>query len=318
MGKSVFNPKWTQTYKWLIKAEDRFKAFCTSCNKQIDLGKMGEGALKSHQKSEKHKFNSKSVQSVDIREMVIPPAPPPENSNLNKLTPANNLDTFVSKTDVLKSEVMWVLQTIVSHNSYKSNEEISNIFRAMFPDSKIAEGFKLGERKTSYLTVYGIGEFLKNLLLQQINGKYTVLFDESLNKKAQKKQMDIHVRFWVDNIVKTRYLTSVFLGHGCATDMVEHFMNGIKDLTNHKNMIQISMDGPSVNWKFFDLMKKEIQKDYDVSLINVGSCGLHVVNNAFKAGATSTSWGITDFLSSLYYLFKDSPARREDYFKHSG
>ena len=37
MRKSVFNPKWTQTYKWVLKAEDSFKAFCTSCNKPIAL-----------------------------------------------------------------------------------------------------------------------------------------------------------------------------------------------------------------------------------------------------------------------------------------
>ena len=52
-------------------------------------------------------------------------------------------------------------------------------------------------------------------------------------------------------------------------------------------------------------------------LINTGCCGLHTVHSSFPAGATATGWEISSFLSSLYYLFKDSPARREDFMKGS-
>ena len=142
------------------------------------------------------------------------------------------------------------------------------------------------------------------------------MFDESLNKKSQAKQMDFHVRYWASGEVRTRYLGSVFLGHGKATDLLEHFHKGIKDLQPRvKDMVQVSMDGPNVNWKFHDMLKKQLTADYGVVLINIGSCGLHVMHNAFKAGASSTGWEVSSLLSSLYYLFKDSPARREDYQK---
>lgn len=36
-------------------------------------------------------------------------------------------------------------------------------------------------------------------------------------------------------------------------------------------------------------------------------------HNSFKAGAEATGWNVGSFLSSLYYLFKDSPVRREDF-----
>lgn len=58
MGKCIFNAKWTLMYKWVAKAEDKHKAYCTSCNKLIDLGKMGEGALKSHEKGDKHLYST--------------------------------------------------------------------------------------------------------------------------------------------------------------------------------------------------------------------------------------------------------------------
>lgn len=40
---------------------------------------------------------------------------------------------------------------------------------------------------------------------------------------------------------------------------------------------------------------------------------MHIINNAFKHGEASTEWNIGSLLSSLYWLFKDSPARREDF-----
>ncbi|KAJ8892239.1 hypothetical protein PR048_004819 [Dryococelus australis] len=45
----------------------------------------------------------------------------------------------------------------------------------------------------------------------------------------------------------------------------------------------------------------------------LGSCGLHVLNNAFKHGVTASGWSVDPFLVSLYSLFKDFPARLEDF-----
>jgi hypothetical protein len=54
------------------------------------------------------------------------------------------------------------------------------------------------------------------------------------------------------------------------------------------------------------------------SLLNIGSCSLHIVHGAFKTGAQATGWNIVGILRSLYYLFHDSPARSEDYMKIKG
>ena len=96
--------------------------------------------------------------------------------------------------------------------------------------------------------------------------------------------------------------------------MLGHFQESVLDSgLNVKDMAQISMDGPNINWAFFALVKKKLDTDYNSSIINIGSCGLHVVHNSFKTGAPASGWNVSGFLSSLYYLFKDSQARREDY-----
>lgn len=69
---------------------------------------------------------------------------------------------------------------------------------------------------------FGLAEHFQHELKKQITGPYVIMFDESLNTKAQSKQIDIHVRFWKGG-VKTRYFESQFLGHATASDMMKHF-----------------------------------------------------------------------------------------------
>lgn len=117
--------------------------------------------------------------------------------------------------------------------------------------------------------------------------------------------------------VQTRYYGSAFMGHGQAETMVEHFDSCIEGL-NKRKLLQISMDGPNVNHKFHRLYDDTATREYHHSLLNIGSCGLHVIHGAFKDGAEASEWPAQKLLLALYHLFKDSPARREDYTKISG
>ena len=70
-----------------------------------------------------------------------------------------------------------------------------------------------------------------------------------------------------------------------------------------------------MNWKLYSLLCEDREKDdADMpKLLNIGSCGLHVVHGAFYSGCHATDWNIDGILRALHYLFEDSPARREDY-----
>ena len=251
MGKCVFNRKWLSDAKfsWVKEFKgDKHKAMCCVCNKVIDKESMGESALKSHMKGEKHKRNagvsSTSTQSVlmttffhkerssscDQRsesepscaeanndEFCVPPPPlAAEGQSTVKRTDGcqgrGTLANFVGKNDVLSAEILWTLQTISAHYSYKSNEKVGKIFQAMFPDSVIASKFACGEKKTAYLCTFGLAKHFRELLMDEVKGPFTIFFDESLNNKSQQKQMDIHVWFWAGNQVITRYFGSRFMG----------------------------------------------------------------------------------------------------------
>ena len=73
------------------------------------------------------------------------------------------------------------------------------------------------------------------------------------------------------------------------------------------------MDGPSVNWKFLNEVSKRRKDDELHALIEIGSCGLHIIHGAFKSGAEMTNWNIKQVLKGAFQILHDTPARREDY-----
>ena len=131
------------------------------------------------------------------------------------------------------------------------------------------------------------------------------------NEELEKEQMDFIVRYFKDGEVKSRYLSSKFLGHTTAKDLKRAFEECTEKL-DLKNLIQVSMDGPSVNWKMLDLIVEDRNSNetYPISL--------HVVHGAFKTGMKQTGWGIDLLLKSLYSHLHETPARREDYTKKTG
>lgn len=77
-------------------------------------------------------------------------------------------------------------------------------------------------------------------------------------------------------------------------------------------MLSLSMDGPSVNWKFVSLLQKEHGEQFAGMQIQIaGSCGLHTLHNSFKGGFEM--WIVEKVLKALHYLFQCAPARREDF-----
>ena len=127
--------------------------------------------------------------------------------------------TMISKLSVraLDAEICWALKIAVMHASYRSCLNLNELFMVLFPDSDIAQNFKMSKTKVSYMTVYGIAEYFHRRLFSQLKKSpfFTPLFDESLNGILNKDQMDIHIRFYdVDSgTISTRYLDSRFVFH---------------------------------------------------------------------------------------------------------
>ena len=190
----------------------------------------------------------------------------------------------------------------------------------MFPDSSIAQGMSCGPTKLSYLITFGIAPYFKQLLVEDLKKApcFVVLFDESLNTELHQEQMDFTVRYFKNDQVMTRYFSLALQGHTTAEDLKLKFEEATQNLDT-KRMVQVSMDGPNVNWKMLSKITEERSStEHYPGLINVSSCSLHVVHGAFRSGESKTKWEIDTLLKALHNLFDESPAKREDYTKITG
>ncbi|KAH7958747.1 hypothetical protein HPB49_004446 [Dermacentor silvarum] len=94
-----------------------------------------------------------------------------------------------------------------------------------------------------------------------------------------------------DDSVKTHYLTSCFLDHTCTEDLASAFRKVVQEIKGSK-ILQVSMDGPNVNFKFLRSLKEELRESVESHILDMGSCGLHVINGAYKAGYVASGWDL--------------------------
>ena len=137
----------------------------------------------SHSKSKKHmeKINRSSISTLFFKnftqlnkDAVAKPSEIGFSSN-HRSCKTTNLTSLVIKWSVTKAEVLWCLKTSL-HSSFRSYENISNLFSVMFSDSGIAKSFSVGKTKCTYYINLDIASYFKELLLEKIDSSNTLLF----------------------------------------------------------------------------------------------------------------------------------------------
>ena len=104
------------------------------------------------------------------------------------------------------------------------------------------------------------------------------------------------------------------MGHATAADMLTQLKNGMA-LLIPSSLVQISMDDPNVNWKFYRNLFQECKGEELPVLLNIGSCSLHVVHESSKKGAKEYGWNLGNTLHSLWQIFYDILPERKVLFK---
>ena len=119
-------------------------------------------------------------------------------------------------------------------------------------------------------------------------------------------QMDVLVRFWntAENRVSTCYIKSVFMEKATAPDILENF-EAVSEGLNKNTFIQVSSDGPNVNFNFFELLAEKRKDDGLNKLISIGTCSLHMLNRAFQNAENSTIWKIKRLFFAMHKIFNE-------------
>ncbi len=154
---------------------------------------MGIKAVESHMQGAKHKMATESQkQTPGISHFCVGPAPQlattaaAATAGATAGASSTDLAVIFGGTATLKSEVLWILNTVVKHQSYTSNEGIGDLFHVMFPDSQIANTFSCGKDKTAYVTRHGLAPHIQNLLIDEVNRSRYVLMSMKPSIIAQR------------------------------------------------------------------------------------------------------------------------------------
>ena len=103
--------------------------------------------------------------------------------------------------------------------------------------------------------------------------------------------MDLHIRFWDSNkdVVATRHYSSEFLGKSSPNDICSHFKTVYCSIRERKTSSSFSR---CTKREFtFSQSPYRNAKDEELNqLIDLGTCGLHTANNAFKHGEKASDW----------------------------
>ena len=284
-----FNKSWllmSEFKDWLQPTSNPHDAYCSFCRKKFSLSNMGQPALRNHMKGQKHKAITKS-QSSSINNFWNPSplatnTPSTSNSKVVSTaasntsisssvvssTPSNSSSIVLLNNAVTTMEIQWCLFAIKMNLSNRCTASAAQFFKFMVPNDANIENMSLGRTKVAYTIVHGIAPYVRKELLSELakSPVYVACFDESLNKISTRGQMDIHVRFWVDNKVITRFLTFEFLGHATAANLVDSF-NSALDCTDTSKLLQVGMD-PSSSIPIFMLILKELRTKRENRILN--------------------------------------------------
>ena len=191
----------------------------------------------------------------------------------------------------------------------------------MFPDSSIAHDFKCASTKMGYLITHAVAPHFEDLLVKDIkasNSAFTLHYDETTTSQI-KKQLDIIVQYWSseNKRIVVHYLGSLFFGHATAEVVSDKLLEFIstKGLPLCR-LLSVSSDGPNVNKAIETRLNKALVDANLPLLVDIGTCTLHMVYNAFGKGIQSFGHDAQDFTVKLFCWFKHSAARREDFKVH--
>ena len=249
-GHTKFSGSWLSYHdsngqkfsEWCKKGKDDYNGYCCLCKVDFKCDNAGKAQLLQHAKRKKHTEVIKYMQSVKQSKLLFShsqgssssqggpsssqggpsscqsehgEATEEQSLNTSKSSSVATLSGFVYYDDaLLKAEIYWLAKVACSNYSLRSCDHIEDMFRAMFPDSKIAAHFSQSCTSSSYIISEGLSSYFTKVIIddfQRSKLPFSIHFDETSTFQV-KKQMDLTLRYWSPTHEKvwTVFYTSLF------------------------------------------------------------------------------------------------------------
>ena len=123
---------------------------------------------------------------------------------------------------------MRILYCCLNGISNNPNQDNSNLFQTMFPDSKIAKSLQMGPNKIRYSIKHGFGLYFRGLLTEVLNRFPWLVasFDEPLNKKPKHGKWVYLLDTGMRKRCKLKVLELLFMRHCTSHDLKNPFNEG--------------------------------------------------------------------------------------------
>ncbi|CAF2922929.1 unnamed protein product [Rotaria sp. Silwood2] len=161
--KTKFNQSWlnkldsngNSVKTWLKQGSSETTFICTICRTgDLDCSNKGWKAVEQHMQNEKHKNNLNALKNNSQLIFSIS-ATTSSTSSTYTIQLVDPNKPLLFDDQVSQAEILWELKSVQNAFSYKDTDDVSELFRTMFPDSKIAQKFSIQHSKMSYVT-YGM------------------------------------------------------------------------------------------------------------------------------------------------------------------
>ncbi|XP_046591733.1 uncharacterized protein LOC124293709 [Neodiprion lecontei] len=218
----------------------------------------------------------------------------------------------------MKAEIIWAIKNVHSNMSAASCDDLKEVFQAMFPGA-ISEKFSLGRTKLGYLITEALGPYFKKILTDDVqqSTSYCLSYDETTNVE-HKKELQVRVRYFseTNKEVVAHHVQTFFMGHATAEELAKCINKAIveADFLQDK-LIMLGADGPNVNKKVWSILNTEVNQLRGKGLLDIGSCNIHIIHNAFLKGLSELGNEVSDLILQIYYFFHGWPSRCEDFEK---
>ena len=145
---------------------------------------------------------------------------------------------------------------------------------------------------------------------------FTLQYDET-NAQVN-KQLDNKIWYWslAQSQVVVHHQQTYFIGHATGQQIANKILSSNQDNgLSLKKLLTLESDAPNVNktvWRIVnDALLALTERSH--GLVDIGTCNLHICQNAFGKGLGVFPNEISEFVIDLHWLFKQSAARKEDF-----
>ena len=110
------------------------------------------------------------------------------------------------------------------------------------------------------------------------------------------------------------YCGLLCVGNCSNKNLIEHFKHFGEDMKlNPSHLFHLGMDDPKVNLAFQRQLFKSLKKKSDTSFLDIGTCPLYNLHNAFANWIKFLNFDVEQFIVNINSFFNLSSTRREHF-----